>query len=501
MADKPNIVLIVADDMGYGDFGLYSEGRVHTPALDQLAVQSLRLTQHYAGSAVCSPSRAALLTGRYPHRTGAITPQETLGYDRIALDEVTIADSFKAAGYATGLVGKWHNGALNPAYHPIQRGFDEFVGFRSGWMDYYDWWLDRNGAIEAGDGRYLTDVLTEEATGFIKRHSATPFFLMIAYNAPHSPLQAPEDVVQKYESEGFSRGVALTYAMIEVMDRGIASIRQALRDTGQEGNTVFMFTSDNGPAFILRDDQVPEDVSIDTTRFNLGMNGAKGTVYEGGIRVPMLLSWPDGLPQTVICPTLSTSPIGCRRLPKQQVYSKPVRSLWTGGALCQRCAATAQAESRHSGNGTATARFGRPTLRYARATGSWYDLRSTSLSPATRTPSLPESTWSWISSTNTNRRTSPKLLSGPNRYGECHRRSLSHSFSTSLTTPERKTTSQRSIRNAQGQCETGWIPGSRMSKQSDRRSLPRTGTHRRSLPGSPSESSPCVPRPASQLED
>ncbi len=296
MPSQPNIILIVADDMGYGDFGLYSEGRVHTPALDQLASESLRLTQNYAGSAVCSPSRAALLTGRYPIRTGAITPQETLGYDRIALDEATIADSFKAAGYATGMVGKWHNGALDPAYHPNARGFDEFIGFRGGWMDYYNWWLDRNGSIENGDGRYLTEVLTDEAVQLVKRHHQSPFFLMVTYNAPHSPLQAPEEIVQRYEAAGHSRGVALTYAMIEVMDHGVASIRETVRNADIEDNTIFMFTSDNGPAFMLRDDQVPAGVSIDTRRFNMGMNGAKGTVYEGGIRVPMLLRWPDGLP-------------------------------------------------------------------------------------------------------------------------------------------------------------------------------------------------------------
>ena len=296
MAHQPNIVLIVADDMGYGDFGLYSEGRVRTPALDALARRSLRLTQHYAGSPVCSPSRAALLTGRYPQRTGSISPYETLGYDRIALDETTMADSLRAAGYATGLVGKWHNGALDPAYHPNRRGFDEFAGFCGGWMDYYNWWLDRNGSIVDGDGRYLTDVLTEEAVSFIGRHRRERFFLTVAYNAPHSPLQAPEQIVRSYEDKGFSRGVAITYAMIEEMDRGVGTIRQALHDAGVSDETLLMFTSDNGPAFTLRDDQVPEGVSVDTERFNCGLRGAKALAYEGGIRVPMLLDWPGGLP-------------------------------------------------------------------------------------------------------------------------------------------------------------------------------------------------------------
>ena len=290
---------MVADDMGYGDFGLYSEGRVHTPALDELSTQALRLTQHYAGSAVCSPSRAALLTGRYPIRTGAVTPQEVLGYDRIALGEVTIADSFKAAGYATGMVGKWHNGALDPRFHPNARGFDEFAGFRGGWADYYRWSLDRNGTLEKSDGRYLTDVLADEAASFIDRHQNEPFFLMITWNAPHSPLQAPEEVTQKYIDAGFELGISLIYAMIEVMDRGIAKVRQALQAAGVEDDTLLMFTSDNGPAFNHRPDQVPEGVSRDNSRFNCGFAGAKGSVYEGGIRVPMIARWANGLPQNV----------------------------------------------------------------------------------------------------------------------------------------------------------------------------------------------------------
>lgn len=296
---RPNIVLMVADDMGYGDFGLYSEGRVHTPALDELASQGIRLTQHYAGSAVCSPSRAALLTGRYPIRTGAVTPQEVLGNDRIALEEATIGDSFKAAGYATGMVGKWHNGAIDPRFHPNARGFDEFAGFRGGWADYYRWNLDRNGTLEKSDGRYLTDVLADEASSFISRHRTEPFFLMITWNAPHSPLQAPEDVTKKYVDAGFELGTAIIYAMIEVMDRGIARVREALKTAGVEDDTLLMFTSDNGPAFSHRPDQIPEGVSLAESRFNNGFAGAKGSVYEGGIRVPMIARWANGLPQNV----------------------------------------------------------------------------------------------------------------------------------------------------------------------------------------------------------
>ena len=292
---RPNIVMIVADDMGYGDFGRFNDGHVRTPVLDGLIDHSVCLTQHYSGSPVCAPARASLMTGRYPHRTGAITPQETLGYDRLGLDEITIADTLKSAGYATGLVGKWHLGALDPRFHPNARGFDEFVGFRGGWADYYRWRLDRNGAFEESDGRYLTDLLAEEAVGFIQRHAGEPFFLNVTFNAPHSPLQAPDDVVAPYRAMGLSEGVALTYAMIEVMDRGVGRILQSLDDAGVADNTIVQFTSDNGPAFILRDDQVPEGVSIDTTRYNCGFNGAKGSVYEGGIRVPMVVRWPDGL--------------------------------------------------------------------------------------------------------------------------------------------------------------------------------------------------------------
>ena len=291
---QPNILLILADDMGYGDFGAFNPA-VHTPTLDQLVAESLCLTQHYSGSPVCSPARAALLTGRYPHRTGALTPQEVLGLDRMALRERTIGDYFQQAGYATGLIGKWHNGALDPRHHPNARGFAEFAGFRGGWADYYRWRIERNGTFQQSDGRYLTDVLTDEGVSFIRRHRDEPFLLAMMYNAPHSPLQAPEHLVQPYLDAGLSPGVAITYAMIQAMDVGIARLLEELAQQGLTENTIVLFSSDNGPAFMLRADQVPPGMSLDTRRFNCGFNGAKGSVYEGGIRVPMIVRWPAGL--------------------------------------------------------------------------------------------------------------------------------------------------------------------------------------------------------------
>ncbi len=292
---RPNFVMMMADDMGYGDFGVFSEGRVRTPFLDSLIDESVCLSQNYTGSPVCSPSRAALLTGRYPIRTGAVTPQETLGYDRIALRERTLGDVFKANGYATGLIGKWHNGALDPRYHPNARGFDEFVGFRGGWADYWRYNMDRNGTMEPSDGTYMTDVLASEASDFIDRHSREPFFLSVMFNAPHTPLHAPQEYVTPYIEAGFSVDVAIVYAMIEVMDRGVEQISEALRRNGVYDDTVFMFTCDNGPAFGVRWDHVPPGGTGDTTRFNCGLNGAKGSVLEGGVRVPMVMRWPDGL--------------------------------------------------------------------------------------------------------------------------------------------------------------------------------------------------------------
>ena len=286
---RPNILFILADDMGYGDFSIFNEGLSRTPTLDGLVGEGVCLTQQYTASPVCNPSRAALLTGRYPHRTGSIDTLEWRGLERLALRETTLADVLRASGYATGLIGKWHLGAFDRRYHPNARGFEEAVCFCGGMHDYYKWRLEYNDSVARADGRYLTDVFTEEAERFIERHRDEPFFLHVTYNAPHTPLQVPDEEARPFVETGkFNRGVSTIYGMIHRMDKGIARLLDALKRYGLESNTIVLFTSDNGPQF-------GGEGETCTTRFNCQFNGAKGTVYEGGVRVPMVIRWPGEL--------------------------------------------------------------------------------------------------------------------------------------------------------------------------------------------------------------
>jgi len=286
---KPNILFILADDMGYGDFSAVNNGLSKTPTLDALMQEGVSFTQQYTASPVCNPSRACLLTGRYPHRTGSIDTLEWRGLERLALRETTLAGVLKDAGYVTGLVGKWHLGAFDMRYHPMNRGFDETVCFRGGMHDYYRWRLEYDEKVVRADGRYLTDVWTEAAAGFIRRHRTEPFFLHVTYNAPHTPLQAPDDEVRPFLETGkFNRAVSTVYGMLHRMDSGIAQLLDVLRACGIENNTVVMFTSDNGPYLGGKGKE-------SQNRFNCQLHGSKGSVYEGGIRVPLLLRWPDGV--------------------------------------------------------------------------------------------------------------------------------------------------------------------------------------------------------------
>lgn len=283
---KPNVILIVADDMGVGDISAFNGGLSETPILDKLIGEGIYFNQAYAGSSVCAPSRAALLTGRYPHRTGSVTLNQRNFPDltRIKKNEILVSDIFKYNGYVTGLIGKWHSG-IGVGYHPLERGFHEFIGFSAGSdiSNYVDFQLDIQGEYKSVVGEYLTDLFNREAIKFVRKHKNNPFFLHLAHYAPHRPLSAPNEVIKKYLNRGFDENTATIYAMIEIMDRGIGDLVYELDELGIRDNTIIIFTSDNGP-----DPLVGE-------RFNLNHRGAKYYIYEGGIHVPFFINWQNNI--------------------------------------------------------------------------------------------------------------------------------------------------------------------------------------------------------------
>ncbi len=306
---RPNVLFIIADDLGWGDLGCYGNPVLDTPAIDSLARQGVRLTAHYSPSPLCAPARAGYLTGRYNHRTGAVDVPSNRGLDRIDLSEKTLGDYFRHAGYRTALVGKWHNGLYCRDYLPHRRGFDLFFGFPNGGQDYWKWNLLRNDVAVPHDGRYLTDALNDEAIRFILDCAGQPFALFLAHHAPHSPLAAPEALVRKYRQRLGANGaeaVAVTYAMIEAMDTGLARVFQTLRDERLWDKTIIVFTSDNGPV-LGREAQFGSQ-----KRFNGPFSGQKQDVLEGGVRVPCIVAWPGHVPEGK---TVDVPVHGCDWLP------------------------------------------------------------------------------------------------------------------------------------------------------------------------------------------
>ena len=297
-AGRPNIVLIVSDDQGYGDSSCYDHPKeVSTPNIDRLASEGVRMTNGYASAYVCAPTRAGLLTGRYQQRFGFYAP----GDSRIGLplSEVTLADMLRKQGYTTTVIGKWHVG-IEPEYHPLKRGFDEFYGFLGhGAHDYFDLKItsEYNSIYRnekpINDTGYLTDNLARESVSFIERHKKQPFFLYLPFNAVHWPLQALQKYIKLFNTGDKNRDIYL--AMLKSMDEAIGKVLDALKRTGTDDNTLIIFFSDNGGA-----------------KKNFANNGAlrdfKQSVYEGGIRVPFIVRWPGKLPKGTVCDVPVISP-------------------------------------------------------------------------------------------------------------------------------------------------------------------------------------------------
>ena len=296
-AQRPNIVFILADDMGWGDLSCYGRPDYTTPNIDRLATEGMRFTNAYSAAPVCTPTRVGWLTGRYPARLPVgleepILERSELG-EKVKIlgiphEHPTLSSLLKSAGYSTALVGKWHLGYL-PDFGPLHYGFDEYFGIMSGAGDYFTH-KDMTGAPDLFEGEvpvtragYLTDLLTQRAVDYIRGEHKSPFYLSLHYTAPHWPWEGPGDVavskLLKGGPVGFRSGGSLkTYAeIVKSLDNGIGRVLDMLRSTGLDRNTLVIFTSDNGG---------------ERFSYNWPFAGQKMDVHEGGIRVPAIVRWP-----------------------------------------------------------------------------------------------------------------------------------------------------------------------------------------------------------------